>query len=284
MIVVTGATGKLGRHVVNALLERKVPAASIVAAVRDPAKAKDLAARGVVVRQADYERPETLGPALAGAEKLLLVSSNEVGRRAAQHAAVVAAAKRAGVGLVAYTSILRAETSKLALAEEHRATEHAIRDAGLPHVLLRNGWYFENYTENLAPALQHGALLGSAGAGRIAAASRRDYAEAAAAVLTAAKPERVYELAGDRPFTMPELAAEVSRQAGKPVAYRELPPAEYRAALVGFGVPPPFADVLVDSDLGIAKGELDGSSDDLRALLGRPATTLAEAVRAALAR
>jgi NAD(P)H dehydrogenase (quinone) len=282
MMVVTGATGKLGRLVVEALLET-VPAVRIVAAVRSPEKAADLAARGVQVRRADYTRPETLGPALAGAGKLLLVSSSEVGKRAAQHAAVVEAAARAGVGLVAYTSVLRGEASPLALAAEHVATEALIRKAGLPFVFLRNGWYLENYTENLGPVLQHGAVLGCAGAGRVAGASRRDFAEAAAAVLTGkGHAGKIYELCGDVAFTMAELAAEVARQAGKPIVYRELPPEQYRAALLGAGLPPPYADLLVDSDLGIARGALDVVGGDLRRLIGRPTTTLAAAVAAAL--
>jgi NAD(P)H dehydrogenase (quinone) len=284
MIVVTGATGKLGRLVVEGLL-KKVPAREIAAAVRSPAKAEALASRGVAIRRADYSKPETLATALAGAEKVLLVSSSEVGQRTAQHAAVVDAAKRAGVRLLAYTSVLHGDASKLALAAEHQATESAIRASGLPWVFLRNGWYVENYTGNLGPALQHGAIVGSAGDGRIAAAARADYAEAAVAVLTSPGHERkAYELAGDRPFTMAELAAEVSRQVGKAIAYRDLPPEQYKAVLTGAGVPGPYAELLVDSDLGIAKGELDDSSGDLRRLIGRPTTPLADAVAAALGR
>jgi NAD(P)H dehydrogenase (quinone) len=282
MIVVTAATGKLGRLVVEGLLE-KLAAKEIAVAVRNPDKAADLAARGVQVRLADYSRPETLGPALAGATKLLLVSSSEVGHRAAQHAAVIDAAKRARVGLLVYTSVLRAETSKLGLAAEHKETEAAIRAAGLPFVFLRNGWYIENYTEHLGPALQHGAIAGSSHGGRIAAATRADYAAAAVAVLTGSGHEnRVYELAGDRPFTMAELAAAVSRRAGKTIVYRDLPPEQYRGVLTGAGLPGPYADLLVDSDLGIAKGELDDSTGDLRRLIGRPTTSLAVAVAAAL--
>jgi NAD(P)H dehydrogenase (quinone) len=280
MIVVTGATGHLGRLVVEGLL-KKLPAREIVAAARSPEKAKDLSARGVEVRQADYSKPETLGPALAGAEKVLLVSSSEVGRRAAQHAAVIEAATRAGVKLLVYTSILRAETAKIALAAEHKATEVAIRASRLPFVFLRNGWYLENYTEHLAPALEHGAILGSAGQGRIAAAARADYAEAAVAILTGAgRRNEVHELAGDQPFTMAELAAEISRQAGKTVAYRDLSPADYRAALIGAGLPPAAADVYVDADVHAARGELDDSSGALRRLIGRPTTRLADAVAA----
>ena len=281
MIVVTAATGHLGRLVVEGLL-KVVPARELAVAVRNPDKAKDLAARGVEVRRADYSRPETLGPALAGAEKLLLISSSEVGQRAAQHAAVVRAAKGAGVKLVAYTSMLRADTSRLALAAEHKATEAEIRASGLPHVFLRNGWYLENYTENLAPALQHGALVGSAGSGRIAAAARADYAEAAVAVLTRGPEKEVYELAGDRPFTMAELAAEVSREARKPIAYRDLPPDQYRAILIGAGLPGPYADILVDADVQAAKGDLDDTSGALRRLIGHSTTPLGDAVGGAL--
>jgi NAD(P)H dehydrogenase (quinone) len=283
MIVVTGATGHLGRLVVESLLQ-KLPAREIVAAVRTPDKARDLAARGVEVRRADYSRPETLAPALAGAEKVLLVSSSEVGQRARQHSAVVQAAKTAGVKLLAYTSVLRAETSRLALAAEHRETEAAIRASGLPHVLLRNGWYLENYTENLAPALQHGALAGCADGGRIAAAARADYAAAAVAVLTGKVEKSTFELAGDQPFTKAELAAEVSRQSGKIVVYRDLAPEQFRAVLTGAGLPGPVADIYVDADLQIAKGDLDDSTGELRRLIGRPTTSLAAAVRAALGR
>jgi NAD(P)H dehydrogenase (quinone) len=284
MIVVTGATGKLGRLVVEGLLQ-KVPAATVVAAVRSPEKAAALAARGVQVRHADYARPETLATALAGAEKVLLISSSEVGRRAAQHAAVIAAAQAAGVALLAYTSILHAEHARLALAGEHAATERALRASGLGWTFLRNGWYLENYTEHLGPALAHGALVGCAGNGRIAAAARADYAEAAVAVLTGPdQAGRIHELAGDVPFTMAELAAELSRQAGKPIAWRDLPPEAYRDVLASAGVPAPFAALLVDADLGITRGELDDATGTLRRLIGRPTTTLAEAVKAGLGR
>lgn len=284
MIVVTGATGHLGRLVVEKLLE-KVPADELTVAVRSPEKARDLAARGVQVRQADYAKPETLGPALAGAEKVLLVSANEIGKRASQHAGVIAAAVRSGTRLLVYTSALHAPTSTLGLAGEHKATEEAIEASGIPYVFLRNGWYLENYTENLGPALQHGAILGSTAGGRVAAAARADYAEAAVAVLTGGGHEgRAYELAGDVPFTMIELAAEVSRHAGRTVVYRDLPKEQYKAILVGAGVPEPFAELYADSDVGIANGQLDDRSGDLRRLIGHPTTTLATAVAAAFAR
>ncbi|HSN15578.1 MAG TPA: SDR family oxidoreductase [Anaeromyxobacteraceae bacterium] len=284
MIAVTGATGHLGRIVIEKLLA-KVPPREIVALVRDPAKAADLAAKGVKVRAADYAKPETLGPALAGVEKLLLISSSEVGKRAEQHLAVVKAAKKEGVRLIAYTSILRAGTSTLALATEHKATEDAIRASGLPYVFLRNGWYLENYTENLAPALQHGALAGAAKDGRIAAATRADYAEAAVAVLTGKGPvNHAYELAGDVPFTMAELAAEVSKHAGKKVVYADMPTEQYRAILVGAGLHEGYAEALADSDVGISRGELDDATGDLHRLIGRATTPLAVAVRAAFAK
>ncbi len=283
MIVVTGASGQLGRIVVQNLLARGVPAGEIVAAVRNPAKAADLAASGVQVREADYTKPATLAAAFAGARKLMLVSSSEVGQRAAQHAAAIEAAKAARVGLVAYTSILRAPTSKIDLAVEHRETEAMLKASGLPHVLLRNGWYTENYTGSLGAALAHGVVLGAAGSGRISAAARADYAAAAAAVLVReGEADKVYELAGDQPFTMAEFAAEVARQSGKPVVYQDLSEAGFKAALVGVGLPEGFAAALAQSSAASAEGELFEGGRQLSALIGRPTTPLAESVAAAL--
>lgn len=282
MIAITGATGHLGRLVVAGLLE-KVPAKDVVAIVRTPAKAAELTAKGVQVRQGDYSQPSGLVAALQGVKTLLLISSSEVGQRAAQHQAVISAAKAAGVQLIAYTSILHGDGSKLALAAEHVVTERALASSGVPFVLLRNGWYFENYTGNVGQALQHG-LAGSSGAGRIAAASRADYAAAAVAVLTQpGQAGKVYELAGDSAFTKAELAAELSKQSGKSVAYADLPADAFRQLLLGAGVPAPFADILVDADVNIAKGELDDRSGTLSRLIGRPTTTLAAAVKAGLA-
>lgn len=279
MIAVTGATGKLGRLVVEGLLE-KVPATKIIAAVRNPGKASDLATRGVQVRQADYNKPETLLAAFAGAEKVLLISSSEVGRRIPQHTAVIAAAKSAGVQLLAYTSLLRADTSSLGIiAAEHKATEEAIRASGLKYVILRNAGYLENHTGQLGLVVQQGSILSAAGDSRFAAAARADYAAAAVAVLTSAGHEnKVYELAGDYPFTLAELAAEVARQSGKPVLYNSLSPEQYRKALEGLGTPPAFVDLRVNSDLGACRGDWDSSSRDLHRLIGRPTATLAEAV------
>lgn len=279
MIVVTGATGHLGRLVIDELLSRGVPAEGIVAAVRSPEKAADLAAKGVQVREADYAKPETLTAALAGAEKVLLISGTEFGQRAAQHKNVVDAAVAAGVQLIAYTSILKADTSGVGLAVEHKATEAVIRESGLPYVFLRNSWYTENYTANVAPALENGVILGAAGEGRVGAVPRADYAAAAAAVLTSeGHQNQAYELAADEPFTMAEYAAEVARQSGKPVAYQDLPADEYTKALVGFGLPEVYAGALTSADLGIARGELATSSGDLSRLIQRPTTPLADAV------
>ncbi len=283
MIAVTGATGKLGRLVIEQLL-KTVPAGEIVAAVRTPANAADLAARGVVVREADYDRPETLVPAFAGVRRLLLISGSEMGRRAPQHQAVIDAARAVGVGQIVYTSILHADTSPLGLAVEHRATEAALRASGVPHVLLRNGWYSENYLGSIPVVLEHGALPGSAGQGRISAAARADYAAAAAAVLAdgADHDGAVFELAGDQAFTLADLAAEIARQSGRPVAYRDLPHQEYRRTLVGFGLPEGVADLVADSDAGAAKGALFDAGGTLGALIGRPTVPISESVAAAL--
>jgi len=281
MIAVTGSTGHLGRLAIAALLDRGVPASDIVALARDTDKAADL---GVPVREADYDRPETLAPALDGVDTLLLISSSEMGQRARQHRAVIDAAAQAGVGLIAYTSILRADTSEIGLAEEHRQTEALLAESGIPTVLLRNGWYTENYTGSIGAAVAHGVVMGSAGDAKIAAAPRADYAEAAAAVLTSDEDQagRIYELAG-QPFTMAEYAAEVARQSGKDVVYQDLPQDAYREALVGVGLPEPVAAMLAQSDDAASRGALDDDSGDLERLLGRPPTPLADVVAEALA-
>jgi len=282
MIAITGATGHLGREVVRLLLER-VAAPEIVAVVRSAGKAQGLATLGVSVREADYSKPETLTAAFTSAEKVLLISSSEVGHRIPQHKAVVDAAKKAGAKLLVYTSILSADTSPLILAKEHKATEEYIRNSGISFVILRNGWYLENQTGALAPAIAHGAILGAAGDGRFAAAARADYAEAAVTVLTAdGHAGKTYELGGDVPYTLPELAAEVSKQTGKTVAYQDLPQKKYAEALVGFGLPEILAQAVADADAGAAKGALDTTSHDLNQLLGRPTTSLSAAVSSAL--
>lgn len=282
MIAITGATGQLGRLVIDALLQR-VPASEVLALVRDPLKARDLTALGVTVRQADYSQPPTLATALAGVERLLLISSNEIGQRTVQHCAVIDAAKAAGVKLLAYTSVLRADTSALGLAAEHLATEQALSASGLDHVLLRNGWYSENYSAGLPTALEHGVLLGAAGQGRIASAARADYAEAAAVVLTSAgQAGRVYELAGDSAYTLEQLAAQTARQSGKPLVYQNLSQEEYQAALLGIGLPEGFAVLLADSDAAAAKGALFDDGQQLSRLIGRGTTPIGDSVAAAL--
>ncbi|HFF1621957.1 TPA: SDR family oxidoreductase [Yersinia enterocolitica] len=283
MIAVTGATGQLGRLVINALL-KKVSASEIIAAVRSPEKASDLAALGVQVRKADYSQPATLEAAFQGVDKLLLISSSEVGQRVAQHAAVINAAKHAGVKLLAYTSLLHADKSTLGLGDEHRATEVLLRESGLPVVLLRNGWYTENYAASIAPSLDHGAFIGAAGDGRIASATREDYAQAAAAVLTQENQAgKIYELAGDDSYTLAEFSAEIARQSGKPVEYKNLSEADFKQALIGAGLPEGFASLLADSDAGAAKGGLFDDSHTLSKLIGRPTTPYAKVIAATLA-
>lgn len=284
MYAVTGASGQLGHLVVEALAARVAPS-EIVALVRTPSKAADLEALGVRLRPFDYEAPAGLAPALAGVTRLLLISSSEVGRREAQHRAVIAAAKAAGVGFIAYTSILHADDNPLDLAIEHRATEAALKESGIPHALLRNGWYNENYTVGLDAAVEHGALLGSTGAGRVSTAARADYAEAAAVVLAdGSTATRTLELAGDGSFTQDELAALIAEASGRPVAYNDLPEEQYRAILESVGLPAPLARLLADSSAKAKSGALFDDGHALSALIGRPTTPIAASVRSAFAR
>lgn len=278
MITVTGASGQLGRLAVQELLRRGIPASEITAVARTPEKAAGL---GVAVRQADYEHPEALRAALAGTDKLLFISGSEVGQRLPQHRNVVDAAVAAGVGFVAYTSILRADTTPLKLAEEHRETERYIAGSGLPHAFLRNSWYTEIYLLDLAGILERGVIIGSSGAGRIAGATRADYAAAAAAVIESGTPGS-YELGGDTPFTLAELTAELSVQSGRTVEYADLPEEQYVAALVGAGLPEGYAGILADSSAQAGRGALDLDDNTLSRLIGRPTTPLADAVAAEL--
>lgn len=284
-LFVTGATGQLGGLVIQNLL-RTVPAAQVIAGVRDAGGegARKLAELGVEVRTADYAKPSTLATAFEGVERLLLISSSEIGQRADQHRNVITAAKAAGVRLIAYTSILCADTSPLALAEEHRATEAMLAASGVPHVLLRNGWYTENYAASIPPALAHGVFLGSAGEGRIASAARADYAAAASTVLTADTDQsgRIYELAGDEAYTLASFAETVSQASGKPVAYHNLPEAEFKSALIGAGLPEAFAGLLANSDAAAEKGALFDDGRQLSKLIGRPTTSTSSVIEAAL--
>nr|WP_321526206.1 SDR family oxidoreductase [uncultured Cohaesibacter sp.] len=283
MIAVTGASGHLGRLAIKSLLE-KTEAGTIIALVRNPDAVADLAAVGVIVRQADYDQPESYVEALKGVDKLLLISSSAVGQRIAQHSAVIEAAKANGVGLIAYTSILKADKSPILLAQEHVATEKLLASSGVPHVILRNGWYVENYTENMAPVLEHGAVIGAAGEGRVAAAYRADYAAAAAAVLasTEAQAGKIYELAADEDFSMTDYAAAIAKASGKGIAYVDMAEADYVKALVGAGVPEGFAQVLADADCAIKAGWLTDASKTLSGLIGRPTTSVADSVKAHL--
>jgi len=279
LLAVTGATGKLGRLVVEQLLQQVEPG-RIVAAVRSPGKAADLAARGVIVREADYSRPETLEPAFQGVERLLLISSSEIGQRLAHHRNVIAAAKAAGVSWLAYTSLLHADTSPLSLAEEHRQTEQAVRESGLAFVILRNGWYTENYEDRVRGAVAQGILVGCSGEGRISSAARADYAAAAVVVLTSDQHNgKVYELAGDEAWTMYDLAAELSLQTGREISYRDVTPQEFAAILTGAGLPEPIAQMLAGWEVAIAQGAVFDDSHTLSSLIGRPTTPLSDVVR-----
>ncbi|MGN9794320.1 SDR family oxidoreductase [Streptomyces sp. OZ13] len=281
-IVVTGATGALGRLVVDELLAT-VPAERVAAVVRDKEKGADLADRGVELRVADYDEPATLDGAFRPGDRVLLVSGSEVGRRVPQHTVVIEAAKAAGVAQLAYTGVLGGPDADFDLAAEHRATEQLILDSGVPYTFLRNGWYTENYTAALPSVLEHGAVVGSAGDGRIASATRADYAAAAAAVLTGeGHLGRAYELSGDTAWSLAEYAAELTRQTGRTITYNEVPAETHLSILTGAGVPEPFARILVDVDAAIARGLLARTTGDLARLAGRPTTPLADTISAAL--
>ncbi|HCD7426844.1 TPA: SDR family oxidoreductase [Citrobacter werkmanii] len=279
MIAITGATGQLGQHVIESLL-KTVPASQIVAIVRNPAKATALSQQGITVRQADYSDEAAFTTALQGIDKLLLISSSEVGQRAPQHRNVINAAKAAHVKFIAYTSLLHADTSPLGLADEHVATEKMLAESGIAYALLRNGWYTENYLASAPAALEHGVFIGAAGEGKIASATRADYAAAAARVISEeGHAGKTYELAGDAGWTLSQLAAELAKQSGKKVVYQNLSEADFAAALKGFGLPAGLAEMLADSDVGASKGGLFDDSHTLSKLIGRPTTSLADSVK-----
>ncbi len=281
---ITGATGQLGSLVITDLLQRGVAPGEIVAIVRDNAKAAPLADKGVTVRVADYSDRPALESALTGVDKLLLISGSEVGQRVPQHNNVIDAAEAAGVSLIAYTSLLKADSSGVSLAPEHLATEERLAASPIPSVLLRNGWYWENYGSALPQAIESGTLYGAAGNGRLAAASRADFAAAAAAVLTLDdQGGKTYELGGDERLTYAEFAKIVAEVSGEDVAYADLSESDYAAALVGAGLPEPVATMLAGADAGISRGELDTESGDLQSLIGRPSTPVADVIKAAIA-
>jgi NAD(P)H dehydrogenase (quinone) len=274
-IAVTAATGQLGRLAIAALQAR---GASPIALARSPEKAADL---GVETRAFDYTTADPA--ALQGVTTLVLISSNDFNDRAGQHRRAIQAAKEAGVSRILYTSILKGDASPLILAQDHIATEAALREAGIPATILRNGWYTENYTGALGAALAHGAMIGAAGTGLVASAARKDFAEAIAVTsLDASHAGKTYELAGDTAHTGADFAAAVAKAAGKPVAYVNMPQADYAAALIGFGLPEGFAQILADSDARAGEGALNDSSHTLSRLIGRPTTPIAETIAAAL--
>lgn len=278
-IGITGATGQLGRLVVENL-KGKISKADIIALVRTPHKASDL---GVEAREFDYTKPSA--DALKGVEKLLLISSNEIGQRAIQHSNVIEAAKKAGVKWIVYTSLLRADTSTLSLAGEHLETEKALKASGIPYTILRNGWYTDNYSGSIGGAIAGGAFIGSAGNGKISSAARADFAEAAVAVLTSEGHQgKTYELAGDTAYTLTDLAAEISKQTGKAIPYKNLPENDYAAALKSFGVPEGFAFAIAGWDVSASKGDLFDDSHQLSKLIGRPTTPISQTVKEALAK
>ena len=280
-IAITGATGQLGRLAVAALKARD-PKADLVALIRDPSKGAEL---GIPARAFDYHKTAELAPALAGVDVLVLISSNDFNDRAGQHRAVIAAAKAAGVKRIIYTSILHADTTPMTiLPADHKVTEAALLASGVAYTILRNGWYTENYLGALGAAIEHGAMIGAAGTGKIASATRADFAEAiAVTALGAGHENKIYELAGDQAYTLADLAAEVAKQSGKPVAFVNMSQADYAKALEGFGLPAGFATVLADSDFSASQGSLFDDSHTLSKLIGRPTTPLADAVKAALA-
>ncbi|HHN8402809.1 TPA: SDR family oxidoreductase [Morganella morganii] len=282
MIAITGATGLLGQHVIENLLQT-VPAGQIVAIVRNPAKGASLSRKGISVRQADYNDEASLIRALQGVEKLLLISSSEIGQRVTQHRNVINAAKSVNVKFIAYTSLLHADTSPLSLHTEHVETEKMLADSGILYTLLRNGWYTENYLASVPAALEHGVFIGAAGDGKIASAARADYAAVAARVISEdGHAGKVYELAGDEAWTLSHLAKELTEQSGKNVVYQNLSQADFVAALKNAGLPDKLSEMLADSDIGVSEGGLFDDSHTLSKLIGRPTTTLAESIKSIL--
>ncbi len=279
-ILVTGATGQLGRLVIDSLLERGAEPSSIVAGVRDLTKASDIAARGVRTAVVDYDRADTIAVALEGVDSVLLISGSEVGRRTAQHQAVIDAAKAAGVGKLVYTSAPKAPTSDLVLAPEHKATEELIAASGIPAVILRNNWYTENYAGNIAQARETGVVAASVGDGRVASASRKDFADAAAVVLLEdGHLGQAYELGGDVAWTYDELAAAIAEVIGSPVEYRALTAEEHAAALESAGLDAGTVGFVTALDAGIRDGALADTDGTLGRLIGRPTTPLVEGLR-----
>ncbi|POF31727.1 SDR family oxidoreductase [Roseibium marinum] len=281
MIAITGANGQLGRLVLEHLAS--LTDDPIRALARSPDKARDLASAQITVVKADYDDPASLPAALQGVDRLLLISGSEVGKRTPQHVAVIDAAKASGVGFIAYTSLLNAPGSSLMLAKEHIATERHLRGCGIPHAILRNGWYVENFVGTIAAALAHGAVVGASGNGKFSAAGRKDYAQAAARIVSGSDlSTRTLELAGHPAFSLDDLAAEISRQSGREIPFTNLPEETYAGVLIQAGLPEGFAAVLADSDRGASQGELFSASTALQELIGHPTRALGDFVAEAL--
>lgn len=278
-IGITGATGHLGQIIVGKLKE-KVPAENIVALVRSPQKAAEM---GIEAREFNYNDPEPMVETLQGIDKLMLISASEIGKRIEQHSHIIEAAKKAGVKEIVYTSLLRADTSTLVLAGEHLETENKIKASGIPYTILRNGWYTENYTGSLNDVIKHGVLMGSSDEGKISSASRTDFAEAAVVVLTTeGHTGKIYELGGDEFFTMSDYAAEISKQSGKTIPYKNLPPEEFAAALQNAGMPEGYAQFYAGTHVSTEKGDLYDDTHQLSKLIGRATTPLSEVIAKAL--
>ena len=278
-IGITGATGQLGQLVVQKLKDKN-PDAKLVALVRNPDKAKPL---GIEAKAFDYEQPEALPKALEDIDRLVFISGSEIGKRETQHKNVINAAKQAQVKQIAYTSLLHADTSSMIIAPEHLATEKMLQDSGIPHTILRNGWYTENYTAGLKQAVEQGAIIGSAGDGKISSATREDYAEAIAeTIINDDHTGKTYELAGDQTFTMQDLAAEVSKQTGKNIEFVNLPEAEYAQKLQEIRLPEGMAKAFASLDYSASKNDLHDESGELARLINRPTTSLSQAVKTGL--
>ena len=278
-IGITGATGQLGRLVVEKLKQR-VDTGNLVALVRSPDKASDL---NIEARPFDYTKSAALSDSLQDVDHLLLISGSEIGQRKIQHQNIIEAAQAAGVKWIVYTSLLHADTSSLSLAEEHVETEKMLKESGIPHTILGNGWYTENYTGSIPAAVAAGAFIGSARDGKISSATRSDFAEAAAVVLVGeGHVGKVYELAGDEAYTLKDLAAEISKQVGKTIPYNNLSETEYADTLTSMGLPEGLAKAFASFDTGAAQDDLFNDGKVLSQLIGRPTTSLSEAVKAAL--
>ena len=283
-LFITGTTGQLGRLVIRALLKRTAPN-TIVGSVRSPDHevARQFRVQGVEIRVADYSRPDTLSAAFDGVNRLLLISSTSGEDRVAQHQNVINVAKAAGVGLLAYTSLLHADGSTSGLGEDHKRTEAALQASGLPFVILRHGWYTESHTASVPPALQYGAVIGSAEQGRFSSATRADYAEADAVVLTAdGQAGRIYELASDESYDLTELAGTIAAAADIAVIYQDMSKAQFKQALIGMGLPDHLAELIAESNVGASRGELEDHGRQLRVLLGRPTTTYHQLIEIAV--